>query len=105
MAAPFHKDYFFLVLSNAITVDGTKVVVAVLSLVWGSMCAWQAAVSGDMDVVLELITRVWCYEEDNGPSHLLDAKNSFGYNMLHYAVAHKNLPMVELLLNSNAGIA
>jgi len=55
-------------------------------------------------VILDLITRVYCYEEDNGPSHLIDTKNSFGYNMLHYAVVHKNLPMVELLLNNNAGI-
>ncbi|XP_065896236.1 ankyrin repeat domain-containing protein 6-like [Dysidea avara] len=85
MAAHFHKDYFFQVLSNAIIVDGTK-----------------AAVMGDMDLVLELIARVYYYEEDNGPSHLLDTKNSFGYNMLHYSVVHKHLPMVELLLNSKA---
>ena len=59
---------------------------------------------GDMDLVLELIARVYYYEEDNGPSHLLDTKNSFGYNMLHYSVVHKHLPMVELLLNSKAGM-
>ena len=64
----------------------------------------QAAITGDMAMVLELITKVSSYEEDNGTSHLLDTKNGLGYSMLHYSVVHKNLPMVELLLNSKAGI-
>ena len=43
MAAHFHKDYFFQVLSNAIIVDGTKVVVnsiipVVLVYAWIAGC-------------------------------------------------------------------
>ena len=49
----------------------------------------------------DLVIRVKNFERQ---SHLLDVKNEFGLNMLHYFVVHKNLSMVKLLLDHNAGI-
>ena len=54
----------------------------------------------------DLVIRVNNFDtQGRRQSHLLDVKNERGLNMLHYSVVHKNLPMVKLLLDSNAGTA
>lgn len=65
----------------------------------------QAAASGDTEAVCDLVTRVNNFNKQfNLQSHLLDVKNQFGYNMLHFSVVHKNLPMAKLLLDNSAGM-
>ena len=49
----------------------------------------------------DLVIRVKNFERQ---SHLLDVKNEFGLNMLHYFVVYKNLSMVKLLLDNHAGM-
>ena len=52
----------------------------------------------------DLVIRVNNFDKQGRQqSHLLDVKNEFGFNMLHYFVVHKNLTMVKLLLDNNAG--
>ena len=64
----------------------------------------QAAANGDTEAVCDLVIRVKNFDtQGRRPSHLLDVKNEFGYNMLHYFVVNKNLPMTKLLLDNNAG--
>lgn len=66
----------------------------------------KAAASGDTETVCDLVIRVkdfTTHVQGRQQSHLLDVKNEYGYNMLHYFVVHKNLSMVKLLLDNNAG--